>query len=169
MLSLNNIVDSENKTIDTKNVKNITINDENIKHPNIDNKGICRCPECETYFNKDVQRPIINISEEDYKFANDIISLLKISARLKSYCPKHVSGPIICKFEYWEWHGRNDQSIEVSYKFKKCQLKHYVVIHMDADVDALKVSTSLPYDDSEGSDNDDWSLNFGARGTCNNK
>lgn len=90
----------------------------------------CDCPECITYFNEDIKRPIIEISEEDKQRVDKFLNGFKF----KSYCDRHTpldsnSKVIICKYEYCGY--KTDKDIEISYKYEGCQIKAFIILTDD--------------------------------------
>ena len=112
-----------------------------------DENGTCRCDDCETYFNEDVTRPIIEVSPEDYQRAMTKFNEPAVIQRRSRFRPcrnhhfvekssdldpaKQVETPsqqvIICKVEHVMVFDIGDtvgsKYIKVCYRYPNCQVK----------------------------------------------
>jgi hypothetical protein len=127
-----------------------TVNDDTTDwlDAEVDTTGMCRCDECQTYFNDDVVRPIIQVKSEDYTRAVEIFNSFEAKDRRSRYhpCKRHhyveltstpdeSKGPIICKVEYCRVHELHDEHgldcIMMNYRYPNCQIKYDFILKPD--------------------------------------
>lgn len=95
-----------------------------------DANGICRCHECQMYYNTDVQRPIIKVNPDDYDKAIQYYNHVTVQqSMLKHKKTPGSNNPLLCGVEYAE--GPDYPLVVIHYKYPNSQMKYELMINRD--------------------------------------
>lgn len=111
----------------------MAIDNDDFDDPFVDADGICRCFDCQTFFNTDVTRPIIEVTADEATAAlsvwNDERCLDRLARYNTNVCPRHASNELLlCKLGYAS-QPDGTKCICAYYRRKRCHVKYE--LHMD--------------------------------------